>query len=363
LGTYYQKHPLGVALSKESKIEPRNGWNPRIEGLRGVSILLVFFAHINPDKSHIWGELGVAIFFIISGYVITGSLNRQVTGSTQEKISVRKYLTSFYMRRATRLLPLAYLTIFLTYLVSLFEDSSDNRQYLLSVIFCVFYIGNFFGYTFGYTDLAPAIGHFWTLAVEEQFYLFWPIAFLAILRIKSINNSIKLLIIGILVIQVSHPLISSIGKTPYTLLTTHLDLILFGCLLRIIAINKIRKSKSLDHVFRVLGPMLILMVIVIPSQLFQQVTGFFYYNVIFGVASVIFLFGVKSRFFESKILRFFGDISYSLYCIHWPLFYFFRLQFGEGVISMVSVGLLSILLAIVSRRYFEFRFHKSLSTK
>ena len=350
-------------MSKVSKFEPKSGWNPRIEGLRGLSILLVFFAHINPDKSHIWGELGVAIFFIISGYVITGSLHRQATGSTQEKISVSKYLTSFYMRRATRLLPLAYLTIFLTYLASFFEGSSDNKQYLLSVIFCVLYIGNFFGYTFGYTDLAPALGHFWTLAVEEQFYFFWPIVFLAILRIRLINTSIKLLIIGILVIQVSHPLISGIGKTPYTLLTTHLDLILFGCLLRLVAINKIRKSNSMDRVFKVLGPISILIALVIPSQLFQQVTGFFYYNVIFGIASVIFLFGVKSRFFEGRILRFFGDISYSLYCIHWPLFYFFRLNFGEGVISMVSVGLLSIFLAIVSRRYFEFRFHRSHSAK
>jgi peptidoglycan/LPS O-acetylase OafA/YrhL len=57
-------------------------WNPKIEGLRGFAILLVFIAHLSRDGSHQWGALGVGIFFIISGYVITGSISKLILSTT-----------------------------------------------------------------------------------------------------------------------------------------------------------------------------------------------------------------------------------------------------------------------------------------
>ena len=144
---------------------PKLTWNPRIEGLRGVAILLVFFAHINPDKANNWGTLGVGIFFVISGFVITGSLCKLIDIPPSHDPGISNYLKVFYIRRAKRLLPLAFLTILTTLLVSYFDSSSDTKQYLLSSLFCLFYVGKFFGYTFGYTELAPAIGHFWSYGV------------------------------------------------------------------------------------------------------------------------------------------------------------------------------------------------------
>lgn len=153
------------------------GWDPKIEGLRGFSILLVFVPHLFGKNSYNWGALGVAIFFVISGYVITGSITKQVITQSTDQISLISFLKVFYIRRGKRLLPLAIAVILSAFLISLFDPNSDKKQYFLSAIFCLLYIGNVFGFTFGYTDLAPALGHFWSLAVEEQFYFIWPILF------------------------------------------------------------------------------------------------------------------------------------------------------------------------------------------
>lgn len=146
------------------------GWDPRIEGLRGFAILLVVVHHLSDHGLHNWGALGVSIFFVISGYVITGSISRQLILHPDEHLNIQTFLKSFYVRRARRLLPLAVLVILTTFTISLLDPTADRRQYIWSSIFCLFYIGNLFGFAFSWNDLAPALAHFWSLAVEEQFY-------------------------------------------------------------------------------------------------------------------------------------------------------------------------------------------------
>jgi peptidoglycan/LPS O-acetylase OafA/YrhL len=334
-------------------------WNPRVEGLRGVSILLVFFAHINPDFKHKWGTLGVAIFFIISGYVITGSISRQISASTSHELILIIFLKKFYVRRARRLLPLAITIILLTLFTSLFDSSADKKQYILSAIFCLLYVGNIFGYTFGYTDLAPAIGHFWSLAVEEQFYFIWPILyFYAFKKFDRKMNTTKWAFIGILVITLSHPLIAATGKTPYTLPTTYFDLLLMGCCMSLMK-DKIEELKGIRVIFiNCVGFLSFLIIILSSSSFITSTSSLFYYNFNALLASSVFLFALKSNIFNRKVLRFFGKISYSLYCIHWPLFYFWRTFIGGGFFSMAAAGALSILISLLSQRYFETKFYQ-----
>jgi|688.fasta_scaffold216008_2 peptidoglycan/LPS O-acetylase OafA/YrhL len=340
---------------------PKLTWNPRIEGLRGVAILLVFFAHINPDKAHNWGTLGVGIFFVISGFVITGSLCKLIDTPPPHDPGISNYLKVFYIRRAKRLLPLAFLTILTTLLVSYFDSSSDTKQYLLSSLFCLFYVGNFFGYTFGYTDLAPAIGHFWSLCVEEQFYFIWPILFYFFTQLQKRFEITSVICFGICVTQISHPLIALMNKTPYTLPTTYLDLLFFGCLM--FMINE--KAKKLTGLYlliiKILGYFSILIAVFSKSFSSDGMIGLFRYNLFGVLAAVIFVFSLNVNLLNNYVLRYFGKISYSLYCIHWPLFYFWRTFIGGGFMSMLCAGVLSILLSAFSYKYFESRFYSSQS--
>lgn len=336
-----------------------SSWNPRIEGLRGVSILLVFFAHINPDNKHIWGTLGVSIFFVISGYVITGSISRQISVSSTSELTLIEFSKKFYIRRARRLLPLAITIILLTLIISLFDSSTDKKHYILSAIFCLLYVGNIFGYTFGYTDLAPALGHFWSLAVEEQFYFAWPIFYFYTFR--KFNRKIialKWTFIGILVITISHPLIAVAGKTPYTLPTTYFDLLLIGCCMNLIK-DKIEELKGIRVIFiNCIGFLSFLIIILSSSSFITSTFTLFYYNVNAFLVSSVFLFALKSNVFNQKVLRYFGKISYSLYCIHWPFFYFWYTFIGKDLFSMAAAGVLSILLSQLSQRYFETKFYQ-----
>ena len=336
------------------------GWNPKIQGLRGFSIVLVFVGHLSGNNAHNWGPLGVAIFFVISGYVITESIARQVLNQNQEHISLLSFLQLFYLRRARRLLPLAFLVIISTFLISLYDPNADKKQYLLSAVFCLLYIGNLFGFTFGYTDLAPALSHFWSLAVEEQFYFIWPIVFFV--AIKKFNKKSKLIYILMAVIAVigmSHPLISLANKTVWTLPTTYFDLLLLGCLFNLIG-SEIEKLCGFKLIMMQLAGLLSLALIILGSRISNfGLLSHFQYNANFILAGLLFVFALRSRFFDNRFLRYFGEVSYSLYCIHWPLIFFCRTYIGDHLLTMIFAAGVSIALSALSHKYFESRFYNS----
>lgn len=151
---------------------------PSLDGLRAVAFLLVFAWHYILVISNIpllrWGWVGVDIFFVLSGFLITGIL--------YDSLSRKDYFRNFYIRRSLRIFPLYYSFWIVLLAITPFVDVTWNRY----VVTMVFYIGNFF-ITSTYLHLhAPAnyiniarfhtliINHFWSLCVEEQFYLIWP---------------------------------------------------------------------------------------------------------------------------------------------------------------------------------------------
>lgn len=211
----------------------RHSYNPNIQALRGISILLVLSFHFfnYPRQS---GAIGVGLFFCISGYLITSILMDEF----EENGKIR--FKTFYIRRARRLLPLAYsvllLSVLLFTLLRVFHHANINeKQLILSAVFCFFYIGNLFGLThMGFNDLATPISHFWTLAVEEQFYVVWPILLLTIVR-RLKKSTPFFVVFGLIALSILlHTLFSLAGKTVWTLPTTYLDILLAGCLLSMI---------------------------------------------------------------------------------------------------------------------------------
>lgn len=336
-------------------------WNPRVEGLRGFSILLVFIFHLSDSAKHNWGALGVSLFFIISGYVITGSMYRQLSESSTRKYELTKFLRSFYARRARRLLPLAITVILLSLAISFFDPTADKKQYFLSSIFCLFYVGNLFGFTFGYTDLAPALGHFWSLAVEEQFYILWPIVFYLALRyFKEATDLLKWIVLGIILIEFSHPLISFAGVTVWTLPSTYFDLLLLGCAFFLIS-ERILNIKRKGLITLYLAGAISIFFVIFGSRFSSLNTlSNFQYNFNFFLTGTLFLFGLRSNLFNNFIFKFFGKISYSLYCIHIPLIVFCKNILGWNFFSILFVAAISIALSVLSHRYFEAKFYKPL---
>lgn len=161
---------------KDVPPELEKSYYPFIDGLRGVAILSVILSHVFRDTkwlTFVDGAIGVHLFFIISGFLITTLLLR-------EKINYGNVsYKGFYTRRALRIFPVAYLFILVLILLNwIFKLNITSLSFLTSV----FYLKNFPLSKDWYT------GHFWTLSIEEQFYLFAPI-----LLITNTNRYIKLI--------------------------------------------------------------------------------------------------------------------------------------------------------------------------
>ncbi len=169
------------------------GYLPGLDGLRALSVLLVLAYHYRPDRSLLAGGfLGVEVFFVISGYLITALLldERRKHGN----ISMR----SFWMRRIRRLFPALYamlLSVGLLVAVMYREDLGRLRGALFSG---AFYISNWqqisSGVLYAESEQRRPLGHLWSLAVEEQFYLLWPMLFAA--GMFFFRNRFKWVILG-----------------------------------------------------------------------------------------------------------------------------------------------------------------------
>jgi peptidoglycan/LPS O-acetylase OafA/YrhL len=136
-------------------MKPNSSYIPTLDGWRAIAIGLVIVCHSFPDRLPYplgaSGAFGVAIFFAISGYLIT----TRMIGQT---------LSEFYIRRAFRILPPALVFLGIVTLVG-------KQGRLLSMMGCVFFFAN-------YVSQRGSVGHFWSLSMEEQFYLLWPSAFM-----------------------------------------------------------------------------------------------------------------------------------------------------------------------------------------
>jgi peptidoglycan/LPS O-acetylase OafA/YrhL len=145
-----------------------------LDALRGVAILLVVGSHLSGARLPLGGMVGVTLFFVLSGYLITTILvrERDRTG--------RIDLAAFYARRALRLLPALFIILLAAPLILWAVDDPRLRWSMLKPSMAsLFYVGDFLRAS---GDRMVVFGHTWSLAVEEQFYLLWPLLLLGLLR-------------------------------------------------------------------------------------------------------------------------------------------------------------------------------------
>ena len=341
-------------------------YRPEIDGLRSFAILPVLLFHAG-FKYFSGGYIGVDIFFVISGYLITGIILNEIN---ENKFS----LVHFYERRARRILPiLLFIIIFSTLFSWFLLNIYSLRSFGESLIGVATFSSNFYfwlksGYFSESTELMPLM-HTWSLSVEEQFYLIFPIL---MILLKKLNNK-KLfyvilfltfcsLFLSIWAVDFIQPDHERIATSAFYLLPTRAWELGVGSIIAIYTIHKQREG--LNFPIRVLFfiELLGISMILIPVFLFTKVTPFPGSASISPVigTGIIILFSnnntIIGKFLANQILVFIGLLSYSLYLWHQVVFSFWRnmhLNTDLDEITKILLLLLSFALSYFSYKYIE----------
>jgi len=353
-------------------------WMPELDSLRGVAILLVLFLHgfahlVDPASftgiqwffvtATSYGWIGVHLFFVLSGLLITGIL--------LDSRSRPGYYRRFYTRRALRILPAYYALLLLLGLLSRSSWLAGHHVGIPFVLFSVIYLSNLtplFGIPIQYTVL-------WSLAVEEHFYLVWP----AIVRRVSVRSlafvALAVFVSAPVVRLVSLQLGSVVDENFYT--WCNADGLALGALLSVVLRgSRIPRSVlwGVSGVAAILSAVTLAWGARLGTLAWTSASGFALRLTILniglaGLVVITLLLGTSPAkgLVNLRALRFLGEISYGLYLIHMLFFYEYdrlarRLwpsliasngKFGNTALQFLCAASASIGVAALSRRYFE----------
>jgi peptidoglycan/LPS O-acetylase OafA/YrhL len=301
---------------------------PELDGVRGVAILLVMIGHGWPRFS-LLAVSGVGLFFVLSGFLITRILLKSVAKS--------HYFKNFYIRRALRIWPLYYLILGLAYLTPIFSFSHvDNPAYRFFL-----YIQNFWP-----LNAPPILGATWSLAIEEQFYLVWPLVAWFCRTPRRLGLIAATLILITPAIRTAYYLG---GIDPYALTLGRLDGLATGAALATLTMVWSGNSKFR---LKLIAVCLTLSVILLPLLHFTLLRKAFKdtsmnFAFVGLVAFAIYWSGSQAtRVLRSAVLRFFGKVSYCAYLVHLALIY----RLG----SVPVVVRLAVAIAIATASWYLF---------
>jgi peptidoglycan/LPS O-acetylase OafA/YrhL len=340
-------------------------YRAEIDGLRALAILPVLLHH-SGLKLLPGGFAGVDVFFVISGYLITTILLKEIS---QGKFS----LSSFYERRARRILPAMFFMIVVSSLLSFFFlDPASMKMLGYSIVAVSTFMANIFfflklDYFSPSSELNPML-HMWSLAVEEQFYLFFPFILLLLTRFKK---HIFLALSVIFIISLLSMFLTSNQSVNFYLIHTRAWELLAGSICSVL-ITKNTLSAISESLKGWLSILAILLLIISYSTYSYEYAfpGWFTILPVISTALII-LFAsennIVGKMLSSKILVFIGLISYSLYLWHQPIFAFAKLMTLESLTNeLIAFSILIVfLLSLLSYQYVEkpFRRKSNKSTK
>ncbi len=307
----------------------RLGRRPGLDGLRGIAILLVLVCHVL-DNAGIWngaGSAGVTVFFTLSGFLITSLLVEEL--QARGRVSLR----SFYARRARRLFPALAAAVLL---VGAFQAAVGiaSPGHLLPVIF---YVGNWIAVAHGNLGLLP---HTWSLSIEEQFYLLWPLGLLAVWRWR--NGPVLLASLGILASMAARFALAGDWYRVYYGSDTRADGLLVGCLLALLAHRGLSWRPSV--VTATAGMMALAAVSLGGASLSAR--GVWIPALVPWITAAMIWTACSSqspRWLAADWLRYIGRRSYGIYLWHYPfvlLVGYFSHSLGVTLLAvMASVGI------------------------
>jgi peptidoglycan/LPS O-acetylase OafA/YrhL len=297
-------------------------YRPALDGIRGLAVFGVLMFH---SSSHEFlnglypgGGYGVSVFFVLSGYLITSLLltEHAKTGTVS--------LKNFYIRRALRLLPaLAMLIGYTVFVVAILGHNADGRRLYIAVIPVLFYVGNWA--VAANSKQLGLFGHTWTLAIEEQFYVFWPPILKRALRRDPTARRLAVgLVAAIVAISAYRAFVTLADFHKIYQQVWDFDGLLFGSLLAVyldrIDTGALRRRLQSPQLALAAAAVLFVLTIVMPGTTFERIGGVTLLYVTTGVL-VAYASLADQRLGLNRVLSFkplaeLGRISYGVYLFH-----------------------------------------------
>lgn len=336
-----------------------------LDGLRAVAFLLVFFYHTT------WigfGWIGVQLFFVLSGFLITGILADMKT-----RLAGAAYFVKFYGRRFLRIFPLYYFYLLVMWLMVTWMAANQVKPKYMSLFhdqlpYALAYVYNFYAASALFERYTSFLTHLWSLAVEEQFYILWPLLIFFVPRARyktAFFSVIGFSILFRLWVATWTPESMPAFLTPnplqviYLLPFSHLDAFALGALL---TVTDIPKARAQFIVLLIGLPILGIVTDALASgtwtraadlglplllpYAYKSVWGYTVLNYLFAVL----IFGVArlgwfERFLEFRPIAYLGKISYGLYVYHFVIIWFATVPFR--VSSTAPVPFLNAAAALI----------------
>ena len=351
---------LGEVSSPKSDA-PESRFRGDIQGLRGVAVALVVLFHAGVPGFK-GGFVGVDIFFVLSGFLITGNLLREI------KATGRIKFRDFYARRIRRLLPASIFVLLVTLIVvaiwfpplllpGVAVDISSAGLYVSNLDFAIRATDYFAS-----SVIPSPVLHFWSLGVEEQFYLFWPL-FMALATIRKKRPVFKVLVLSLVVFTSSlafaNWLLPRNQPWAFFSIPTRAWELILGAILACVVQSATKLPRIIAGLVGVVGLGMVLYSGVtqndplkFPGNSALTPTVGALLIILAGSISTI---TIPSKVLSIKPLQELGKVSYSLYLWHWPVLVIPQVIAGSHLVltERILLALLSVVLAALTEKFIE----------
>ena len=334
---------------------------PALDGLRAIAFFIVFVAHAMPSR-HLPGGFGVTVFFFLSGYLITTLLRSEA----RRRQSIN--LKNFYLRRLLRIFPPCYVTLVIVTglaCVGLVYNTEGYRSLPAAFL----YFSNYWN-ILGLGNLPAGMGVLWSLAVEEHYYLLFPIlyawfVYAGVSRKRQAAYLLALCASALVWRCCRCALFHSPWESIYEGTDTRFDSILFGCVLAIVANprlgDKVQWWTKHAGVLASAGTLLIALSFAYRNPFFRDT---FRYTLLgIGLAPIFFLVSLPqkhllTRCLEWPVLCWLGQLSYTMYLIHHTLFHHFYHFHRPGFLLALGILVATVIYAQAMRTLVELPLQK-----
>lgn len=339
-------------------VAPAAAYRPDIDGMRALAVLAVIAFHINKFLLP-GGFVGVDIFFVISGYLISAHIFAATASGSFSFVD-------FYFRRVRRIAPAMLLVLLATLLAAQFlllpDDARDAAKSavwsLASLTNVYFWLFQNLGYFAASSSELPLL-HLWSLSVEEQFYLIWPVVAVAMAGLGYRSKMTILLAVVLVSTAVAELSFVSHPAFVYYMLPSRCGELLVGAALALAVVHgrsaRIAPRLAAPIAWTGLAMVLLSTVLITENMVFPGVLGL---PPTVGAALLILAGGIGanpvSRCLALGPMRWIGRLSYPAYLWHWPLLAFYRYGYGEpGPAAGAAVLVLTFALAWMTFRLVE----------